>query len=63
MSDAIERLRQHAINCRRLAQTALTENGREVLNGMAEDYDLRAERLRLKSSRPMEVTLTASLAQ
>lgn len=49
MSDAIQKLRQRADTCRLLAQTALTDNGREALFAMAKDYDLRAQRLGLRS--------------
>ena len=64
MNDAIEKLLQRARNCQLLAQTALTENGRDTLNAMAVDYDLRAAQLKKKSSRQTlnEVPRAKSLA-
>jgi hypothetical protein len=42
----LERLLYNAKQCRSLADSALTPEAREVLLGMALDYEERAERLR-----------------
>ena len=42
MEHSLERLRTNASKCRDLASTAMTMEGREVLSGMAEQYEQEA---------------------
>ena len=50
MSETIETLRQRAVDCRLLAETALTEDGRNALIAIADDYNRRLRKLAAKSA-------------
>lgn len=52
MSDDAAFLREQARRCRRLARGIVTPDVVETLNQMACDYDVRAEAMEKKSSRP-----------
>jgi hypothetical protein len=56
MQEPLERLRLNATKCRELADTALTPNARDVLSGLAQDYEQKAQKLerteRERGSRP-----------
>ena len=56
MQQPLERLRLNATKCRELADTALTPNARDVLSGLAQDYEQEAQKLecteRQRGSRP-----------
>jgi hypothetical protein len=52
MKQKLERLRNHATQCRALAESAITPAGREVLLAMALDYDERAAILQNNGAPP-----------
>ncbi len=52
MKQKLERLHNHATQCRALADSAVTPAGREVLLAMALDYDERAAILQNNGARP-----------
>ena len=45
MQDSVDRLRLNAIKCRDLASTAVTSAAREILDGLAQQYEQKATRL------------------
>ena len=50
MNEAPERLRSNATKCRDLASNALTSEARDVLQGLAEQYDKEAAELETSES-------------
>ena len=52
MSDDAAFLREQARRCRRLARGIVTPDVVETLNGMADDYDARAEEMEKRRSNP-----------
>ena len=52
MSDDAAFLREQARRCRRLARGIATPDVAETLNGMASDYDARADEMEKRSNPP-----------
>jgi hypothetical protein len=53
MTEKLERLLFNAKQCRALADSAITDEARKVLLGMAMDYEDRAAALQIDDARPL----------
>ena len=51
--DQLDLLHSYASHCRDLADTAITPEGREILLGLARNYDDQAANLQATDTRPL----------